>query len=133
MPAGQTNGKEQAVIKILPNFPDGVVACRIAGTVHTDDYEQVIIPAVEAGLARHEKLRIYCAAESEVTADAGAMWDDFKLGVSHFTRWERIALVSSMTWLPGVARTLSFLMPGEIRTYSPAEAAQAKTWISEGL
>lgn len=121
------------MIDILPGFPDGVVACRIAGAVHTDDYERVIIPAVEAGFSHHDKLRIYCEAEGNVTAEAGAMWDDSKLGVSHFTRWERIALVSSMTWLPSVARTLSFLMPGEIRTYTPGEAEQARAWVSEGL
>lgn len=121
------------MIAILSGFPDGIVACRISGAIHTDDYERVIVPAVEAAFARHDKLRIYCEAEGEVTADAGAMWDDFKLGASHFTRWDRIALVSSMNWLPGLAKALSILMPGTIRTFSPDQAERARAWIEEGL
>jgi SpoIIAA-like len=31
--------------------------------------------------------------------DPGAMWEDFKVGMEHFTRWERIAVVTDVEWI----------------------------------
>lgn len=31
--------------------------------------------------------------------DAGAAWEDTKIGVEHLTRWERIAVVTDFDWM----------------------------------
>ena len=59
---------------------------RVSGT----DYEEVLIPVVDAALKRHKKLRLIYELESDITGFApGAMWDDMKLGVGHLSAWEK--------------------------------------------
>ena len=117
----------------LEGFPERVFACRISGKVSRETYDTEILPEVEARLARHGAIRIYCEARGDASADAGAMWDDFKLGVSHLTSWERIALVSDYHWIDPVAKVISFLLPGQTRGFTPDQQAQAREWICEGL
>lgn len=121
------------MIEELHDFPDSVFACRIGATVTREDYERTIIPAIEAILSRRDKLRVYCEAKGDISAETGAMWDDFKLGVRHWTSWERIALVTGLDWVAPVVRVMSALLPGDIRLFRPEEAQAARRWICEGL
>ena len=118
------------MIETLSGFPEDVVAFACRGHVTADDYESVLIPVVEAALGRHEKLRLYYQIGADFTGiDPGAVWDDFKVGVAHLTRWERIAVVTDVDWIRHTIMAFSFLMPGEIRIFPVSEVAQAREWI----
>ncbi len=121
------------MITKLEGFPERVFACRISGKISREVYDTQILPEVEALLARHGSLRIYCEASGDASADTGAMWDDFKLGVSHLASWERIALVSDHHWTGPVSRVISFLLPGQTRGFTPDQKEQAREWICAGL
>ena len=121
------------MIDVLTDFPEGVFACRVSGAIRRDDYDRIIIPAVENAFARHSKLRVYIEAGNDISAEAGAMWDDFKLGVRHWTSWERIAIVTGLDWIGPMVRVMSALLPGEVRLFKPEEAGAARAWVSEGL
>jgi uncharacterized protein YlzI (FlbEa/FlbD family) len=47
------------MIENIESFPDNVVALVAKGQVTKKDYEQVLIPKVEAALKRHDKIRLY--------------------------------------------------------------------------
>ena len=51
--------KGRSVIEILSNFPDNVVACRASGRVTGRDYEDVLVPRVDAAMRLHPKVRCY--------------------------------------------------------------------------
>src|SRR5215472_5441676 len=76
------------MIEVLPDFPDGVVAMRCAGHVTRQDYEQVVIPTLEAALQQHQKLRMYCQVDSLSGMTPGAMWDDVKVGLPAITHFK---------------------------------------------
>jgi hypothetical protein len=63
--------------------------------------------------------------------DPGAVWEDTKVGFSHFLRWERFAVVSDVEWINHAVKLFSFLMPGEFRVFRTAEAGQAREWIAQ--
>ena len=78
------------MIELLKDFPGNVIALAAAGQVTRDDYEKVVIPAVERTLAKHEKVRLYYQIGSDFSGfDPGAMWADTKVGMGHFLRWEK--------------------------------------------
>ncbi|MGO9926074.1 MAG: STAS/SEC14 domain-containing protein [Mycobacterium sp.] len=54
--------------------------------------------------------------------DPGAVWEDTKLGLSHFLSWERGAMVADVAWIKQAARFFAFLMPGMLRVFPTAEA-----------
>jgi SpoIIAA-like len=119
------------MIEILSGFPDNVVACAAKGQVTKEDYERVLVPSVERALERNAKIRCYYELDAEFKGfDAGAAWEDAKIGLEHLTRWERVAVVTAVQWIRLATNAFRFLMPGQVRVFSPAESAQAKAWIT---
>jgi hypothetical protein len=118
------------MIEQIPNLPDNVLGFTAKGTVTANDYESVIIPAVEKLFARENKVRLlYHLGEDFGGFEAGAMWDDTKVGLKHLAGWERIALVSDVEWIRVVLKAFGLLMPGHVRIFHNAELAEATRWI----
>jgi hypothetical protein len=118
------------MIEIIQDFPDHVVGFRAIGHVTKQDYEQVLVPTVEAALKRHHKLRLYYELGSQFTGiDPGAAWEDAKVGVEHLTRWERGAIVTDVEWIKHMVNAFRFLMPGNLRVFPASQASQARSWI----
>jgi len=119
------------MIELLKEFPGNVVALSAAGQVTKADYEKVVIPAVEKALAHNEKVRLYYQIAPDFSGiDPGAMWADTKLGMGHFLRWERIAVITDVEWIRLSMTAFGFLMPARVHVYSNAEADAARKWIS---
>jgi hypothetical protein len=119
------------MIECLTGFPPNVVAFRGHGQVTRQDYQQVLIPAVEHALQAHGKVRLYYEIGADFTGmDAGAMLDDFGIGVEHLLHWERIAVVTDVGWVRHAAQAFVFLMPRWARLFGLAEAEAARRWIS---
>jgi hypothetical protein len=119
------------VIEMLEDFPEGVVAAVARGRVTRADYDQVLIPAVEAAFRHRQKVRCYYELGREFCAiDAGAVWEDFRVGFTHLSGWERIAVVSDVEWIRLAISAFRFLVPGEVRIFPTSEAAEARCWIA---
>jgi len=118
------------MIERLPNFPDHVLAFVCRGRVTKADYDAVLVPAVMRALERHQKVRLYYETAADFAGiDAGAVWEDFKVGMEHLTRWERAAVVTDVEWIKQTMRFFSFLMPGAMKAFPLAEAEEARAWI----
>ena len=118
------------MIEHLPNFPTGVLAFVCKGRVTKADYDAVLVPAVMQALKSRGKLRLFYETAGDFTGiDAGAMWEDFKVGIEHLTRWERVAVVTDVEWIRQTMRFFSFLMPGAMKLFPTLQAAQACEWI----
>jgi hypothetical protein len=118
------------MIEHLSNFPANVLAFRCTGRVTKAEYDSVLIPAVEKALETHKKVRLYYETANDFEGiDPGAMWEDFKVGMEHFTRWDRFAIVTDVEWITHTMKLFSFLMPGVMKFYSTSESEQARTWI----
>jgi hypothetical protein len=118
------------MIEHLPNFPAGVLAFVCKGRVTKADYDTVLVPAVTQALKSQGKMRLYYETAGDFTGiDGGAVWEDFKVGMEHLTRWERIAVVTDVEWIRQTIRFFSFLMPGAMKLFHASEAAQAREWI----
>lgn len=119
------------MIERLKEFPDNVLGFACHGQVTKQDYEAILIPAVEKALAQHDKVRLYYETASDFAGiDPGAVWEDTKVGVSHLSRWERFAVVTDVEWIRHTMKFFSFLVPGELRIFSTTAAAEAREWIA---
>lgn len=122
------------MIEALEGFPTKVLAFACKGRVTKQDYETVLIPAVEEALKQQGKLRLYYQVDPDFSGiDAGAVWDDFKVGMEHILRWERIAIVTDVDWIRHTFRVFSFIIPGIAKIFRLDEMAKAREWIQEGV
>jgi hypothetical protein len=72
------------MIRLLTDMPAGVLGLEAVGDVEKEDYEKVIVPAVEEAIAREGKIRVvYVLGHEFDEYEAGAVWEDLKLGVRH--------------------------------------------------
>ncbi len=116
----------------IEGLPDNVVGIEAHGTVTAEDYENVLIPAVESVLEEHEHVRVlYVTAGDFDGYEAGAMLDDARVGLGHFFSWERIAVVTDEAWLANGVKAFAFMLPGDVRVYPTDALEEAKAWITE--
>ena len=121
-----------AMIRILSGMPAGVVGLEAVDDVEKEDYENVIVPAVDAAIAEHGKVRIVYVLGPEFDEYEGeAVWEDLKLGVRHPASFERMAIVTDARWAGPAVKIFSVLWPGQARAFPLSELESAKRWAAE--
>jgi SpoIIAA-like len=127
-------GEEEIMIEMLEGFPEGVVAGVAKGRVTRRDYEEILVPAVEAAFQRQSKVRCYYELGRDFAGmDAGAVWEDLRVGLGHLSGWERVAVVTDVDWVRFAVNAFRFLLPGEVRVFPTSAAGDARRWIAAGL
>lgn len=111
-------------------MPENVLAFRGTGDVTAEDYERVLIPAVETTLRKYRKVRMfYDLGPGFRRFTAGAMWDDLKVGLKHLTAWDKVALVTDVRWIRNMIRCMAVMIPGRVKVFSSNEEEAARNWI----
>ena len=120
------------MIELITDLPDDVLGIEARGEVTGEDYEQVLIPAVERQLERQAKIRLLYVLGSEFGGySAAALWDDAKIGMEHPFSWERIAVVTDNDDYRRLVKGFGFMVPGKVRVFDLVELDAARAWISE--
>lgn len=120
------------MIEALKGFPKSVLAFTCKDHVTKRDYETVLIPAVQEALQQQGKIRLYYQIDPNFLGiEPDAIWEDFKVGMEHVLRWERIAVVTDVDWIRHTIRAFSFVLPGEVKIFPANEQAKAREWILE--
>jgi stage II sporulation SpoAA-like protein len=120
-------GAAHSVIEIIKGLPRNVVGIAVKGRVTMRDCREILIPAMEKRLKRHDKIRLYYELGSRFP---GAGWDDLDLGIERAVRCERVAIVTDIGWVRLTVKALGFLIPGEIRVFATIQVLEARAWIA---
>lgn len=119
------------MLELLDDLPGQIIGVNAKGEVTSQDYQTVLVPAVEERLARYKRLRLLYVLGEEFTGFTGAAaWEDAKIGMRHFASFERIAVISDAEWIQHMVKALGFVIPGEVRIYAQSEFDQARSWIT---
>ena len=120
------------MIRLLTDMPPGVLGLEAVDDVEKGDYENVILPAVEAAIAQHGKVRlVYVLGPEFDEYESAAVWEDIKLGARHPASFERMAIVTNARWAGPAIKVFSVLWPGKARAFPLAEVDAAKRWAAE--
>jgi len=118
------------MIERIADLHDDVVGLTAKGKITADDYESVVIPAVEAVLKKQSKIRLLYHIGPEFTGfTPGALWRDAKIGFKHVSRWNKVAVVSDVGWIRGLIKPWGIVMPGELKVFSNKQLSEAKEWL----
>ncbi len=120
------------MIRMLSDMPPGVLGLEAIDDIEREDYENVVVPAIEAVIAQHGKVRIVYVLGHEFDEYEGeAVWEDIKLGVRHPASFERMAIVTDARWAGPATKVFSVLLPGRARAFRLAELDAAKRWAAD--
>ena len=102
----------------------------MSGKLHDEDYKQ-FVPAVEAALKAHGKVRLLAQFEDFHGWDMHAMWDDTKFATKHCADVERIALVGDKKWEEWMAKICRPFTLAKLRYFDVTDANVAWQWLEE--
>jgi hypothetical protein len=119
------------MIRLLGGMPAGVLGLEAIDDVEKEDYEDVIVPAVDKAIDEHGKVRLVYVLGPEFDEYEGeAVWEDLKLGARNPTAFERIAVVTDARWAGPAIKVFSVLWPGQARAFPLADLESAKEWAA---
>ncbi len=120
------------MLNAIPGLSPDVVAYSAAGKVTAKDYEDHIVPAIERVLAAGDRPRfLYVLGPDFEGFELRAMFADAKVGISHLSDFERIAVVTDHDWIENSVRAVGVFVPCPVRVFEDDELAEAKAWIDE--
>ena len=118
----------------IHDMPAGTLGFEAVGEVDDDDIEDVLLPVLRQWTSERRKIRLlYLLGPrlEELEGDAWSAQASFVAG--HPTGFERVAVVGDERWLSPVVATLSFLLPGQAKTFPVSELQAAKLWLGADL
>lgn len=119
------------MIKFLREQKDNVLRLEAEGKITGDDYKLVIIPAIESKLKEYPKIRLLYELGNHFSEfDFLAIWEDFKLGLKHWSDFEKIALVSDIYWIRILTRLFGLILPYPLKIFHNNQLSQAEEWVS---
>ncbi len=120
------------MVEILQGYPDEVLAISGAGRITADDYRNVLAPEVERRIARHGSVRIlYYLGPKYRSFSSSAVWSDILFGLSNWSRFGRVALVTDVEWIRASARLFMPFFSGDLRVFGAGELNAASAWIRQ--
>ena len=121
------------MIEIFDTGSPGQLELRMSGAVTADDYQNVLIPAVEEALSEADNLRLLVIFEQGVSFDMGAAWSDMKLGLSYWSGFDRLAVCAGDSWIATSVRAFAPIMPCPVQVFEPTDTDSARRWLRESL
>ena len=119
------------MIRPLEDMPQGVIGFEASGTLRAEEYRDVLLPALEAA-AEHGDVRFVVVIPEFKGITGGAIWEDLKIGFSHFRKWKRIALVTDIEWMSHMTSLFGWMTPGESKVFRLADRGDAIAWAAAG-
>jgi hypothetical protein len=109
-----------------------VLVVKLSGKLTKEDYER-FVPEVERLVRQHGKVRMLVQMHDFHGWTLGALWEDIKFDLKHFSHIERLALVGDRKWEAGMAVFCKPFTTATIRYFDEAKADEAYNWIMEGI
>jgi len=119
------------MIEPLPDLPPGVLGFRAVGTVEASDYSTVLNPAIDAAIARGEKINLVLVLGKEFDRySLSALWQDALLEGKPENSWSRVALVTDHRVIGEIVQGLAFLLPADFRLFRLGELDASIAWAA---
>jgi hypothetical protein len=109
-----------------------ILVVGLSGKLTKQDYEH-FVPEVERLIKQHGKLRLLVRMHDFHGWSMGALWEDIKFDVKHFSDIERIAFVGDKKWEAAMAAFCIPFTRASIRYFDESKAEEAHDWIKAGL
>jgi hypothetical protein len=117
------------MIEKLDRSAGNVLGFRLSGKLHDEDYK-IFVPAIDAALKAHGKVRMLALMEDFHGWDLHAVWDDIKFAAGHYSAIERVAMVGDKKWEEWMAKVCKPFTAATVKYFDASELEAAWAWVS---
>jgi hypothetical protein len=122
------------MIERMTDLPEGTVGLTFSGRVSGQDYDTVLIPALERAIEENDRVKaLFCFGEEFRGYELAAAWDDTLMALRHWRGFSRIAVVAGQPWLRTAVRAMGVLLPCPVRLFDASQLQEARLWLEESL
>jgi hypothetical protein len=107
-----------------------VLIVHASGKLAKADYEH-LEPEFERLVQQHGKLRVLVEIADFQGLDAGALWEELKFDVKHYSDYERLAVLGDKKWQQAMTIFFKPFTEATIRYFDLADAVEARKWLHE--
>jgi hypothetical protein len=118
------------MITSIDRGTDSILGFALSGKLHDEDYKN-FVPAVDAAIAAHGKVRLLVHFADFHGWDLHALWDDIKFSTTHCNKMERIALVGDKSWEKAMAKVCKPFTMAQVRYFDAAQIEDAWKWLEQ--
>lgn len=124
------SGEIEMVMPIqIEDIPGGkVVEVRVSGKLTLDEYKR-FVPEFDRCVERKGKIRLLFEMSQLHGWQAGAAWEDLKLGFKHFADIERLAMVGEKRWQKVMSWLCRPFTTAEVRYFDRGDVLDARKWL----
>jgi hypothetical protein len=118
------------MVETLQTDSPGILAFKFSGKLHDEDYK-TFVPIVDAAVEAHGKIRLLAWFDQLEGWDMHAAWDDLKFGISHYSAFDRLAVVGDKRWEEWSTRFARPFIDAKVEYFDASEMDAAWAWIRE--
>lgn len=107
-----------------------VVGVRLTGKLHDEDYRH-FVPTMETILTALGKVRLFIRLKDFHGWDVYAAWDEFVFSLTHYSDFERIAIVGDRKWERWMAGFCKSFTTATVKYFDRSEIDDAWNWLRE--
>jgi hypothetical protein len=108
----------------------GILVVHLTGKLVKADYGP-FVHEFERLFQQHGKLRLLFDMTGFRGLDAGALWEDLKFDIKHFSDIDRLAMVGEKKWQESMVTFFKPFTKATVRYFDHADADAASKWLSE--
>ena len=109
-----------------------ILILNLSGKLAKEDYAH-FTPEVVRAVKDHGKVRMLVRMHGFHGWTMGAVWEDIKFDLHHFSHIERLAIVGESRWEAGMAVFCKPFTTAKVRYFDESKADEATVWIHEGI
>jgi hypothetical protein len=106
-----------------------ILEVRVSGKLTDEDYQH-FVPEFERLVRTNGKIRVLFEMTDFHGWQAGALWDDVKFELKHFSDIERLAMVGDRKWEHGMSVFCRPFTTAKIRYFDSADEQEARAWLN---
>ena len=120
------------MIEELKDTPNTMVGFTITGDTTKEDFDRVVLPAVDELVKRIDKLNYLLVLDTQLkNFTIGAWLKDAMLGLNNLNKWNRAAIVTDSGGIKSFAEVFSKVVPGEFKGFAHEQLDEAVRWVGE--
>lgn len=117
-------------IEISKTNEGRMLVIKVSGKLTKKDYEH-FVPEIENIIKKYGKLKILFEMHDFHGWEIGALWEDIKFDLKHFSNIEQLAFVGNKKWEKGMSVFCKPFTSAEIRYFELNEIDDAYKWLEQ--
>lgn len=115
-------------IQLTESNEGKVLAVHVNGKLVREDYTH-FVPVFERLVKKHGKVRVLFEMVDFHGWTVGALWDDIKFDMRHFSDIDRLAMVGDKRWEQSMSAFCRPFTTALIRYFERSDIDEARTWL----